>query len=680
MCFPGKRIDPVDRLRRMMPDAWPVFFHRRLPRPIQAAAMPAIVRGDSVIVSSPTASGKTEAAVAPLYQRHVSFGRTSLSVVYVAPTRALVNDLYGRLRDYLGARAEGLVCRYTGDHHDFRAPEGAFVLLATPEALDSLQLTQPAKLRHVRAVVVDEVHLLHGTPRGEQLRYVLSRLWAAAEAPSHPKDRRQTVVMTATVRDLAGVQRYWTSGQGEIVTAGDPRQIEAVYAEIRAGTRDERALCAAQAICTWLEEHGESKVLVFGNSRNSTHRLAVALDEKLAGSRWPVHFHVGILSAAERDRIEEAMRKGRCGVCVATSTLEVGIDIGDIDLIVLADVPHSIHSYLQRIGRGNRASEVCRVLAIHNGPAERRLLEALHHCACRGLLDDEHEYERPSVRFQQLLSLAWQGMRSGDPLTFRNVERRTGGHRFQDVLDDMLATGALREVRGAFIPSDELTDECDRRKMHTVLFEPRGWAIADGSTGSVLAYGDRDQEGGLVFLGGGLKRLTRTASGDVFVEKPAGPKGGALAFLPTAGRRRGQELSRSLVWALAEMEDANPRRWTVDRRGLVTWGGMRFNLLLATVLKKCGVAPKAEPSDYGLAGLEGEAASFGPRRMAELVEQVEKAGGIPLSEARRFLQPSRYYERLGEALRRLEAVNSVPFGACLQWLAECEEEVEIGVD
>lgn len=672
----GKKIDPVDRLPCMMPDAWPVFFHRRRPRLIQAAAMPAIVRGESVILSSPTASGKTEAAVAPLYQRHVSFGRKGLSVIYVAPTRALVNDLYGRLRDYLDARAESLVCRYTGDHHDFRTPQGAFVLLTTPEALDSLQLTQPGKLRNARAVVVDEVHLLHGTPRGEQLRYVLRRLWAAAEEPSHPKDRRQTVVMTATVRDPEGVQRYWTDGQGEIVTVGETRRIQALYAEIRGDTPSERALQGAEALRAWLEKNGESKVLVFGNSRNGAHRLAVSLHEKLAGGRWPVHFHVGILSAAERDRIEAAMRKSRYGVCVATSTLEVGIDIGDIDLIVLADVPHSVYSYLQRIGRGNRTSDTCRVLALHDGPEEKRLFDALHHCACRGLLDDEHEYQRPSVQFQQILSLAWRGMRSGDPLTLGNVEDRTGGLCFRDVLDDMLETGALREVRGALIPSDKLTDECDRRKMHTVLSEPMRTAIWDAGTGEVLAYGESDPEGELLFLGGGVRRISRSASGKMFAEKVEGRKRGVLASLPTARKGLDRGLSRSLVWALAEMEGRNPRRWALDEYGLVTWGGFRYNLLLAAVLKKAGAAPEMEPTAHGLAGLEAEAESFGPPRMAELVKQVEKAGGIPLSEARRFLQPSRYYDRLGEGLRRLEALNSVPFAACLRWLEECEEKVE----
>src|SRR5438552_809106 len=91
-------------LARMMPDAFPVFFTGRQPYAGQALVMPEVVRGKNVLFAGPTASGKTEAAVAPLYQRHISFKRRTLSTIYVAPTKALVNDLHERLIEYLGIR------------------------------------------------------------------------------------------------------------------------------------------------------------------------------------------------------------------------------------------------------------------------------------------------------------------------------------------------------------------------------------------------------------------------------------------------------------------------------------------------------------------------------------------------------------------------------------------------
>ena len=91
-------------LARMMPDALPIFFDGRRPYESQRLVMPAIVRGQNILFAAPTASGKTEAAIAPLFQRHRSFARGRLSTVYVAPTKALVNDLYERLVGYLGTR------------------------------------------------------------------------------------------------------------------------------------------------------------------------------------------------------------------------------------------------------------------------------------------------------------------------------------------------------------------------------------------------------------------------------------------------------------------------------------------------------------------------------------------------------------------------------------------------
>src|SRR3954464_13982990 len=89
--FPGMTSNRSD-LARMMPDAFPVFFTGRQPYPGQSLVMPEIVKGQNVLFAAPTASGKTEAAVAPLYQRHISFKRRSLSTIYTAPTKALVND------------------------------------------------------------------------------------------------------------------------------------------------------------------------------------------------------------------------------------------------------------------------------------------------------------------------------------------------------------------------------------------------------------------------------------------------------------------------------------------------------------------------------------------------------------------------------------------------------------
>ncbi len=153
-CFLGMSNSRA-QLARMMPDAFPIFFAGRQPYAGQASVIPEIARGQNVLFAAPTASGKTEAAVAPLYQRHVSFRRGALSTVYVAPTKALVNDLYERLVTYLGIKHPGMIARYTGDRHEYSRAEGAFCVLVTPEALDP-SAQGPAFARRCALVVVDE--------------------------------------------------------------------------------------------------------------------------------------------------------------------------------------------------------------------------------------------------------------------------------------------------------------------------------------------------------------------------------------------------------------------------------------------------------------------------------------------------------------------------------------------
>ena len=142
----------------------------------------------------------------PLYQRHVSFRRNRLSTLYIAPTKALANDIFERLDSYLGIRSPRRVTRYTGDRHEFGDPEGLFCLIVTLEALDSLQLLRPEALAGVRAVVVDEIHLLHGAPRGQRPRFVLDRVRGASDPPVHPRDAFQVVGMTATIERLEEVR------------------------------------------------------------------------------------------------------------------------------------------------------------------------------------------------------------------------------------------------------------------------------------------------------------------------------------------------------------------------------------------------------------------------------------------------------------------------------------------
>lgn len=646
---------------KAMPDAWRIFYRQRQPRPIQVAAMPSIIRGKSVLISSPTASGKTEAAFAPLYQRHVTFERQNLSVVYVAPTRALVNDMFERLTMYFGAAAPELVQRYTGDHHQFSSPVGKFVLVSTPEALDSLQLTRPEMLNGVRAVVCDELHFLHGTARGQQLRSVVARLATRAVPPRDPRDVPQTVAMSATVQDVKGVARLWCGSGAEVVSVAGSREIDIRVVDAPRASR--AAILAAELAASQYR-----KILVFANSRNGAHKLAFELRAGLQAARWPVYLHMGILARETREQIETALKREARGVCVATSTLELGIDIGDVDLVVLADPPGSVSSFLQRIGRGNRRSDRCMVWGCAADDFEASLYPALLQCATTGRLDDIHEYWRPSVEFQQILSLAWAGVRSGKPLTLDNLLERSGSPDASAVAEDMRATGALQLVRGAMVPSTRWMDVCDSRRMHSVILGAPGVPLVDLRSGEIVgeaALGGR--RGEMLFAGNRVTTIKVSDDFGVYLDGPRSRQA-RLATLPgTRGKGRG--LSRQVVWALAELNGEDPQRWVVKHGRVVTWGGSVYNRLLGAILGQAG-HPVGQSDAFGMSG----AAAGSPTTPAEVLEVVRASlqrKAVPDKTARTFREPSLFLGELSPEMQRLEARNSLPVEGLLAWLEQC---------
>lgn len=664
-------------LPQMMPQAWPIFFSRRKPRRIQEQAMPLLIKGESVLLSGPTASGKTEAALTPLYQRHISFKRQQASVVYVAPTKALVNDLFHRIDTYFCTKTPGAVRRYTGDHHEFTKPEEVFLILVTPEALDSLQLVRPESLTGIRAVVVDEIHMLHGNARGQQLRHVISRIEKYSNKPRNPKDVFQKIGMTATLQEMEKVGRLWLGDNSLTIQAGEAREIDITYLPVEVLDSSEKPYKSATVIADWLRESEMSKVLVFGNTRNSTHVLAAKLNELLQGERWPVHWHTGVLEAGERERVEDAMKNDRFGVCIATSTLEVGIDIGSVEVVILADPPFSINAFLQRIGRGNRQTDTCRVLAIYSTPQEFALFHALYNSACNGILDDIHDYDRSSVRFQQILSYAWRGVsRDNSALTFQNLEERACDPGHGPVVNDMLMTGALENQRGALIPSTELMDQGEMRKIHTTISGAANMTMVDGASGETLvATSGQNVTSGALYVGGKMKQVVSHIDGSVSLEKAR--FGQPLSTLPATRGRRG--LSRRIIWALAETGGYDPHCWTFAGDRLTTWGGSDYNRLLAIVLERFGVAKKISADEYGVSGIPSDA-EISSRQLRAWTEDIIQSQNIPVKDALRFCDRSRFFSHLSNDMQADEAFRSIPFNSFLSWLQECDSQVEINND
>ena len=369
---------------------WHTFFGRynRLYE-IQSLAIPVILSKKNAILVSSTASGKTEAVIAPLCERLLSEKRSGLSILYVTPTRALTNDLYDRLNEQLSALDITFDIK-TGDKPTLNWKKVPDILVTTPESLDSIICRHPEILSKLMAVVIDEIHLTDGTYRGDQLRFLLQRL--RKRSPDFT-----VYALSATIADPFRVaSRYMKNG--EVIQTSGARIIKETYVKTLAEVRE---CCKKENI---------KKLIIFCNSRKNAEVQGLE-----AKQFWPpleVVVHHGSLHKKEREESERVMKTLNKAVCSATMTLEIGIDIGDIEAVVLAEVPLDVSSLIQRIGRSGRRTGIIRVFAITINDATTSVFEELFEAARKNLLEKYTYFEDYSVIVQQIYSMLY-AQRSG---------------------------------------------------------------------------------------------------------------------------------------------------------------------------------------------------------------------------------------------------------------------------
>ena len=316
-------------------------------RPLQELSIGPILAGEHGLLLAPTAGGKTEAAIFPVLSRICSEGWTGLSVVYVCPLKALLNNLHVRLESYAA-----MVGRRCGTWHgDVSASDKKGIkrdppdiLLTTPESLEVMLIAvQPdarEMLKSTRVVVVDEIHAFAGDDRGWHLLSLLERLTVLAGR------ELQRIGLSATVGNPAALLD-WLAGhcQGECSVV-HPAEAAGADADIQldyVGTIKNAAVVISRLY------RGEKR-LVFCDSRSRVEDLGNEL-RALDVTTFLSH---SSLSATERRESEKAFAEAADCVIVATSTLELGIDVGDLDRVIQIDAPNNVASFLQRIGRTGR--------------------------------------------------------------------------------------------------------------------------------------------------------------------------------------------------------------------------------------------------------------------------------------------------------------------------------------
>ena len=411
-------------------------------RGLQEAAIEPVLDGADALLLAATASGKTEAAILPLLSRMEAQRWRGLSVIYVCPLKALLNNLeprLSRMAGWLGRRAAVWHGDVSQSQKRWIAAEPPDLLLTTPESLEGMLIS--ARIEHawlfadLQTVVVDEVHAFATGDRGWHLLGVLSRLTRLAARPV------QRLGLSATVGNPAALLDWLADGSDRprvVVTAPSSADRRAVDVGIDfVGSLSNAAHVIASL-------HQGEKRLVFCDSRARVEEIAVGLRERA------VHTFVShsSVSADERRQAERAFAGESNCVIVATSTLELGIDIGDLDRVIQVGAPTTVSSYLQRLGRtGRRPGTTRNLLFLSTDLAELWLASALTLLWSRGYVEDVVAPVLPRhIVAQQILGLVLQ-------------ERRLVTHELAGWLGGLAAVDGASQVLDHLVRTEFVVDE-----------------------------------------------------------------------------------------------------------------------------------------------------------------------------------------------------------------------------
>src|SRR3954471_1388417 len=495
------------------------WFRRRFPEgptAPQEQAWPHIAAGRDTLVAAPTGSGKTLAAflvcIDRLYRAHERGEEIDgvARVVYVSPLKALAVDIAENLERplaeiaavaaELGLHAPNVrVAVRTGDTTSsqrtamVRKPP-SFVV-TTPESLYLLVTSEKGRdaLRTVETVIVDEIHAVARDKRGAHLAITLERLEALCE------QRPARVGLSATQRPIETVGRLLVGDRPlpVIVDAGHQRTLDLALelpdGELEAVTSAEQMSDVLDRIAALVEEHRTT--LVFVNTRRMAERLAHQLGERLGDD--VVSAHHGSLSKERRHRVETRLRAGDLRALVATASLELGIDIGPVELVCQIGSPRSIATFLQRVGRSNHSRA---------GTPKGRLYpltrDELVECAAllaavrAGRLDAIQLPVLPlDIAAQQIVAeVGAQEWKTDDlfALVRRAAPYRSMTREQFDEVVDLVSNGipTARGARGAYVRHDAVNGELRGRKGARLAAATSGGAIPENGDYRVVAEPD----------------------------------------------------------------------------------------------------------------------------------------------------------------------------------------------
>ena len=552
------------------------WFRRRFEEPTepQARAWPVLRRGKHLVLAAPTGSGKTLAGFVSAIDellREPSLP-DECRILYVSPLKALGNDVQKNLVAPLeelaamdGELPELRVLVRSGDTPQrerarmVRRPP--HILITTPESLYILLTSEGGRsiLRTVRTVIVDEIHALCADKRGAHLALSLERLEALCERPV------QRVGLSATQSPIENVGRFLV-GVGRECTLIDIGHNRPMELRVEIPPSPLEAVCSHEIweeiyarIAERVSEH--TSTLIFVSTRKLAERVSARLADHLGSER--VRCHHSSLSLERRLEAEEALKQGRLAALVATASLELGIDIGDVDLVIQIGAARTIATLLQRAGRaGHGVGRTPRADLFPLSPDELVEHAALLLAVRRGALDRLGQARGArDVLAQQVIAecvpkpqgieALWKRFKRAWP--YRNLKRQE-----LDALIELVATG-----RGALLHRDITLDRLRATRRAPLVAWTSGGAIPDNAAyqvvlepeGTVIGSVEEDfaveASGGDVFqLGNASWRVLRHEAGVLRVADAEGAPP-SLPFWFGEAPARSRELN-ALLWEVRE--------------------------------------------------------------------------------------------------------------------------------
>lgn len=668
------------------------------PTEAQAAGWPAIAQGRHTLIAAPTGSGKTLAAfltcIDGLVRQALDGGLPDATqVVYVSPLKALSNDIHKNLTVPLEeiaaiARERGTplpelrIAVRTGDtpaaERQRMAKVPPHILITTPESLYILLTTRSgrAALSSVRTLIVDEVHAIADDKRGSHLSLSVERLCALAKGPVTRIGLSATQKpIEETARLLVGTHNIAPDGAPDcvIVDQGRPRSLDLAVEmpgqDLGPVATHELWTETLDRVAALVREHRTT--LVFVNTRKLVERVAHLLSERL-GEEAVVPHH-GSLSRATRLAAEQKLKHGLVKVCVATASLELGIDIGAVDLVCQIGSPRSINVLLQRIGRSNhtlggtprgrlfpltrdelvecaallRAVRTGKldILRIPPWPLDVLAQQIVASCSVEewsedalfGLFRGAYPYrDLPRERFDQVVQRLSEGF------TERHGRARAYLHR--DAVN-----GLLRARRGAQLAAVASGGVIPESGDYTVIADPEGAFV--GTVNEDFAV--ESNRGDVFLLGNTPWKITRVESGRVRVVNAHGQPPTVPFWLGEAPGRTAElseEISAVREAVDARLTEPSPFPFTPalseaqgegGPQGVEASSGASEGSAHAWLVQECGLSPEAAR-----------------QLVAYLAEGKRVLGMVP---TRRRVVAERFFDESGG----MQLVVHSPFGAAV---------------